>query len=137
MTRVEDRTRDRDGDRGRDRTPQSRETPQPGVTVSDLPRDPVPPQTASANDAAAPGESDANVQLFINVGRREGVRGPDLEKFLRERGVVVDEATGIRVRDRMTFILVKKEHFDRAIAALSGQTIGGRTVVAELARARA
>jgi hypothetical protein len=34
----------------------------------------------------------------------------------------------------MTFILVPRQHFDRAIAALSGQTIGGRLVVAELAR---
>jgi ATP-dependent RNA helicase DeaD len=101
----------------------------PGVTVSDLP--------AAANEGApadASATSDATLQLFINVGRREGVRVPDLEKFLSERGVPLEDLNGIRIRDRMTFILVRREHFDRAIAALSGQTIGGRTVVAELAR---
>ena len=43
---------------------------------------------------------------------------------------------GIRVRDRMSFVSVKKEAFERAVAALSGQVLGGRTVVAELARGR-
>jgi hypothetical protein len=43
---------------------------------------------------------------------------------------------GIRVRDRMTFISVKREALDRVTAALAGQVIGGRTVVAELARGR-
>jgi hypothetical protein len=99
------------------------------VTVSDLP--------SPANEGAAPeshAPPDGTIQLFINVGRREGVRVQDLEKFLSEHGVPVEDLSGIRIRDRMTFILVRKEHFDRAIAALSGQTIGGRTVVAELAR---
>jgi len=117
---------------GSARPPRTSEDPSsrlPGVTVSDLP--------SPANESAAPeshAPADGTIQLFINVGRREGVRVPDLEKFLSERGVPVEDLSGIRIRDRMTFILVRKEHFDRAIAALSGQTIGGRTVVAELAR---
>jgi ATP-dependent RNA helicase DeaD len=102
----------------------------PGVTVSDLPSA---VNDSATPDAAAPAH-EATLQLFINVGRREGVRGPDLEKFLSERGVPLEDLNGIRIRDRMTFILVRREHFDRAIAALTGQTIGGRTVVAELAR---
>jgi hypothetical protein len=36
----------------------------------------------------------------------------------------------------MTFIAVRKTVLDRAVSALSGQVIGGRTVTAELARAR-
>jgi hypothetical protein len=36
----------------------------------------------------------------------------------------------------MSFISVKKEVFERAVAALTGQVMGGRTVVAELARGR-
>ena len=36
----------------------------------------------------------------------------------------------------MSFISVKKEAFERAVAALTGQVMGGRTVVAELARGR-
>jgi hypothetical protein len=36
----------------------------------------------------------------------------------------------------MSFIAVRKAVLERAVAALSGQVIGGRTVMAELARAR-
>ncbi len=76
------------------------------------------------------------VQLFVNVGRREGVRASDLQKLLVNRGIAPEDTARIRVRDRMTFVSVRKEIFDQAVAALGGQTIGGRKVVAELARGR-
>ena len=47
------------------------------------------------------------------------------------------ETGNIRVRDRITFVTVKKELAERAIQALAGQVIGGRTVVAEPARDKA
>ena len=75
-------------------------------------------------------------QLFVNVGKREGVRAHDLQKLLADSGIGNDDAGRIRVRDRMTFIAVRKEILDRAVAALTGQVFGGRTVVAELARGR-
>jgi hypothetical protein len=34
----------------------------------------------------------------------------------------------------MSFVRVPKEFFDGAVAALTGQVLGGRAVVAELAR---
>jgi ATP-dependent RNA helicase DeaD len=75
------------------------------------------------------------VQLFVNVGRRDGARAADIQAVLEaSRSVAPDEMGRIRMRDRMTFVSVKKEAIDRAVAALSGQTIGGRNVVAELAR---
>jgi hypothetical protein len=40
------------------------------------------------------------------------------------------------VRDRNTFVTVKRELAEKAIAALLGQVIGGRTLVAEVARPR-
>jgi ATP-dependent RNA helicase DeaD len=83
-------------------------------------------------DEAAPGL----VQLFVNVGKREGVRPGDIQKILADAGVPDIDAGRIRVRDRMTFVDVKKEVFERAVAALAGQVFGGRTVVAELARGR-
>lgn len=36
----------------------------------------------------------------------------------------------------MSYVGVKKEAFDRAVLALAGQVIGGRTVVAERAKIR-
>lgn len=140
---------------GRDKT--SRRAPSPTVTTStdvmpkaarlrwapppqdddDQPifeRDP-PRYVVSDSPAAVEGTTaDGFVQLFVNVGTREGVRAPDLHRILGERGIGADDVAAIRVRDRMTFVRVRQASFDRAVAALSGQVIGGRTVVAELAR---
>jgi ATP-dependent RNA helicase DeaD len=105
--------------------------PLPGVTVSD-----APPATRSAEpDAIDPAPVDF-VQVFVNVGRRDGVGVPDLQKLLAESGLPPGEMGPIRIRDRMSFVRVKKGLFDRTVAALSGKVFGGRTVVAELARER-
>src|SRR5262249_15763576 len=77
------------------------------------------------------------VELFVNVGRRERLRPADLQQLLEEKGVSAQEMGRIRMRDRVTYISVRKGTFARAVAALAGQVIGGRTVVAELARGRA
>jgi ATP-dependent RNA helicase DeaD len=76
------------------------------------------------------------VQLFVNVGKREGVHASDLQKALADKDLGENEVGRIRVRDRMSFVAVRKEAFERAVEALSGQVFGGRTVVAELARGR-
>jgi ATP-dependent RNA helicase DeaD len=89
------------------------------------------PEGADDREAA-----EAFVQVFVNVGTREGVRPPDLQMMLAERGLGSADIGGVRVRDRMSFVRVRKTAFERAVAALSGQVIGGRTVVAELARGR-
>lgn len=76
--------------------------------------------------------------IFLNVGKRDGVNPEDLQKLLADAAGIPQSETGnIRVRDRITFVTVKKELADRAIQALGGQVIGGRTVVAEPARDKA
>jgi ATP-dependent RNA helicase DeaD len=95
----------------------------PGFTVDE-------PQVASS------GEAPGFLELFVNIGRREGVRTSDLEQLLTGKGITQADMGGIRIRDRMTFISVKKEALERVTAALAGQVIGGRNVVAELARGR-
>ena len=77
------------------------------------------------------------VELFVNVGRRERLRPADLQRLLEEKGVPAQEMGRIRMRDRATYISVRNGAFARAVSALAGQVIGGRTVVAELARGRA
>jgi ATP-dependent RNA helicase DeaD len=74
------------------------------------------------------------LQLFVSVGRREGVHAADLQKLLADGGVGSEQTGRIRIRDRMSFVSVKRSAFDRAVAALSGQVVGGRTIVAERAR---
>jgi ATP-dependent RNA helicase DeaD len=117
----------------------------PGVTISDAPgvesaaaaaaRQPVPPrQPVPAPRPAGDVDDPGLVQLFVNVGKRDGVRPSDLQKLLSDAGIAIDVDEGIRMRDRMSFVRVRKENFDGAVAALTGQVLGGRTVVAELAR---
>jgi ATP-dependent RNA helicase DeaD len=90
----------------------------PGVTIS------------------SPGEEVDQVELFINIGKRDGLLASDLQRLLVEKGLSPEETGRIRVRDRMSYLIVRKNASQRAIAALAGQVIGGRTVVAELARGR-
>jgi DbpA RNA binding domain len=87
-------------------------------------------------DIGEGGDPAGFVQLFVNVGKREGLSSGDLMKLLTEKGIPEAEAGRVRVRDRMSFITVKKEAFERVVAALTGATVGGRAVVAELARGR-
>ena len=94
-------------------------------------REPREPQEAE------PAEDPSFAQIFVNVGRRDGARAGDLQKLLEDNaGISRDETGRIRVRDRMTFVSVKKELIEKAIAAFAGQIIGGRAVVAEIARAK-
>jgi ATP-dependent RNA helicase DeaD len=119
--------------------------PLPGTTetaVSDRGGAPS-PRAASANAPRAPEaerertqDLPGGVQLFVNVGRRDGARASDLQQMLEAGGFARDEIGPIRVRDRNSFVSVKKEAAERGIAALSGKTLGSRGVVAELARPR-
>jgi ATP-dependent RNA helicase DeaD len=126
--------------------PSDRESaPLPRYTESDAPR----PMASPARDTAPPARDTAPpardttdeapigsdfLQMFVNVGKREGVRASDLQKLLTDEGIAPEDTGRIRIRDRMSFVPVKKTAFDRAVAALSGHVIGGRTVVAELAK---
>jgi ATP-dependent RNA helicase DeaD len=76
------------------------------------------------------------VQVFVNVGEREGVKPADLQALLSSAGISPEDTGPIRVRDRMSFVGVRKGALGRVLSVLSGQVMGGRTVVAELARAR-
>jgi ATP-dependent RNA helicase DeaD len=73
--------------------------------------------------------------LFLDVGRREGVRPSDVQRLLRDRAGIQRRDTGrIRVRDRHTLVALRRELMDQAIDHLTGVEIGGRTARAEQAR---
>jgi ATP-dependent RNA helicase DeaD len=77
------------------------------------------------------------VQIFINVGRRDGARPADFQRILTEAAGLAPADTGrIRIRDRNTFVSVRKDSLDRVVAALVGQVIAGRSVLAEPAKQR-
>ena len=93
----------------------------------------------SGERVAAPGEAldDDYTELFITVGRRDGVRANDLLRALVETaGIDKDTVRRIRVRDRHAFVGVRKTDADAAIAKLHGTTLAGKTVAVEIARGK-
>lgn len=100
----------------------------PGITVSDA------PLVGSRGDSEV--EDDPSfAQLFLNVGRRDGLRPGDIHRLLLEAvGIGEAERGRIRMRDRITFVSVRPESLERAIAALAGKVMAGRTLVAERAK---
>ncbi|MFO0672816.1 MAG: DEAD/DEAH box helicase [Polyangiaceae bacterium] len=144
------RERSADRDRDRDRGPRPRRI-RPDMATMPAPPPELPgfsempgftdtpmPVVTEAGPSRDVSSDPSYARIFVNVGRRDGARPGDLQKLLTEGGGIDRADTGeIHVRDRMTFISVKRELLDKAIGALSGQVIGGRTVNAEPARERA
>jgi ATP-dependent RNA helicase DeaD len=132
---------ERPGAGRRDRAPMRARAPEredtsptlPSYTVGEPPR----PMADEMPLVERGEEGEGFLQLFINVGKREGVAPDDLQKLLSDAGIAPENTGGIRVRDRMSFVRVRKDLFDRAITAFAGRIFGGRPVVAELARPRA
>jgi len=76
-------------------------------------------------------------ELFVNVGRRDGARNEDFMRVLEAaEGVESADVLRIRIRDRHTFVVVRRAVLDRALAALTGARIGSRTANAEIAKPR-
>ena len=108
-----------------------RSRPEPRVKAGDSARD-------SGDEASAKGGDDpAFTNVFLNVGRRDGLRVEDVQKLVVDKGGLSESDVGhIRLRDRITFVGIRKEHSERAIKGLIGAVVGDRTVNAEPARDR-
>ncbi len=74
-------------------------------------------------------------ELFVNVGRRDGLKPGELVALVTgEGGLSAADVGHVRVRDTSSFLSVRAEHVDRAIELLAGQVVDGRVVQAERAR---
>ncbi len=77
------------------------------------------------------------LEVFVNVGRKDGVRPGDFVGVLAEAPSITREDIGrIRIRDKHTFVAVRSEIIDQAIAALQGRAFGDRVANAERAKPR-
>jgi ATP-dependent RNA helicase DeaD len=77
------------------------------------------------------------VEVYVNVGRREGARAIDIQRLLTERaGLDRSNVRRIRVRERNAFVSVCRQDMARAVSALTGASIGGKLLAAEQARER-
>jgi ATP-dependent RNA helicase DeaD len=73
--------------------------------------------------------------LYLNLGRRDGVRIHDVARLLRDTcGLARAEVGRIRVRDRYTYVDVPPERLDAIIESLTGQTFHDKTLLPERAR---
>ena len=74
--------------------------------------------------------------IFLNVGRKDGVRVGELAKIIREHGDVTRAEVGrIRVRDRYTFVDLPPDKVDAIIDRLRGVEFQGRELDPERAKA--
>ncbi|WP_394838873.1 DEAD/DEAH box helicase [Pendulispora rubella] len=98
------------------------------------------PSEPPPSPSAEPSENGANeefARIFVNVGRRDGVGPLDFHRMLFEGAGLSQKDVGpIHVRDRISFVSVRREWLDKSVAALAGQVVGGRSIVAEPARER-
>jgi ATP-dependent RNA helicase DeaD len=73
-------------------------------------------------------------EVFVNVGRRDGVKARDIATVLQAAGMSRDDIVDINVRGNNSFVRVVIDTFDRAVVSLNGATICGKTVFAEASR---
>lgn len=102
-------------------------------------REVVSSTSASELDAArgAEGSSGDYAEVFVSVGRRDGVRAGDLQSLLLDQiGLDKADVKRIRVRERNAFVSVRRSELQRAVSGLSGATLHGLRVMAEPARER-
>ena len=76
-------------------------------------------------------------EIFVSLGHRDGVSASDFQRVLTELAHISRAETGrIRIRDRSSFVSVKRELLDKAVTVLNGANILGKVAQAEPARAR-
>ncbi|MCC7539378.1 MAG: DEAD/DEAH box helicase [Deltaproteobacteria bacterium] len=105
---------------------------------------PPPRDVREARNGSADDEGDEDVPsdegmatLYVNLGRRDGVRAGDLSRLLRARAGFGRRDIGrIRVRDKHSFVGVKIERVQEAIDAITGSTLHDRALTAEMAKGR-
>jgi ATP-dependent RNA helicase DeaD len=111
--------------------PPGRDRQEAGATAS-LPNEAEEPSSEPEHDA----RHDA-AELYVNVGRRDGAKASDFYAVLKDRGgVTIDDTEYVNVRQRHTFISVRRDLLDRAVHALNGAVIAGREAAAEPSRSR-
>jgi len=66
--------------------------------------------------------------LYLNIGKMRRLYAKELSQILQDKlGISRDEIFSIRVHDKYSFITLSQEHAEKAIEALNGMDIRGRT----------
>jgi hypothetical protein len=83
---------------------------------------------------AATGPSDIGSEVFLNIGRRDGVNSEDVLALLAQRAIPKSAILHVSVRHHHTFVGVKRPNFHTVLGALDGASLAGRVARAEPAR---
>ncbi len=82
-------------------------------------------------------DDDGDVYLYVNLGRRDGIKpGQIVRLFTSEADVDREDVGRIRIRDRHCFVGVPPELADEIIDALAGKESHDKELVVERARAQ-
>ncbi|MFK7987810.1 MAG: DEAD/DEAH box helicase [Sandaracinaceae bacterium] len=82
-------------------------------------------------------DNDDDVFLYVNLGRRDGIRPGQIVRLFIEEGDVDKEDVGrIRIRDRHSFVGVPKDLADELVERLHGADALDKELVVEVARAQ-
>ncbi|MEM9074250.1 MAG: DEAD/DEAH box helicase [Myxococcota bacterium] len=122
---------------------------------SNTPTDPPPPVESAAPAKSAPEATEESkperrperrseprdeassdeVKLYVSIGKKDGVRVGELNRFFQEEGGLErDEVGRIRIRDKHSFVFVPAGKSDDVIAATSGKVLGERELKVERAK---
>jgi len=110
--------------------PEAISKPEPSAPLSVEP----PRERVEDGDFNQPREGVA--EIYVSIGRRDGARPSDIQTILEQSGLLAEQTDYIRVRQRNTFVGVKTEYLEKAVAALNGAAIAGKPAFAEPARQR-
>jgi ATP-dependent RNA helicase DeaD len=78
--------------------------------------------------------SDEIAEIFVSLGRRDGVSAEDVMATLASRAISTATINHVSVRHHHTFVGVKRAQFNTVLEVLDGATIAGRLARAEPAR---
>lgn len=114
--------------------------------MSDATAESSPAKAAPAHRVAHAPDSEADIEspstlvgvseIYVSVGRRDGARPSDIQTVLEQHGLHAEQTDYIRVRQRNSFVGVKTEYLEKAVSALNGAAIAGKSAFAEPARPR-
>ncbi|MCX7807104.1 MAG: DEAD/DEAH box helicase [Deltaproteobacteria bacterium] len=91
--------------------------------------------TLSSTEGLAESDESAYASIFLNVGRRDGVRISDFLRLFEQRvGLRRDQIGRIRIRDRHSFVSVPRERINEVLSSLVGVRFGEKELIAEIAR---
>jgi ATP-dependent RNA helicase DeaD len=123
-----------DGEKKKKKKKKKDSTPAPeaeAAPADDGEKEPAESKTPDGQDDGEEGMT----RLYVNLGRRDGLRAGDIARLLRDSCSLDRAQIGrVRVRDKHAFVDVQSDRVDHVLSTLPGQKVDEREVVVEVAR---